>query len=167
MRKPKRQPRLSACGQYAILPLANGLEALIDAEDIKKVAPHSWCCVPRWGGEFRACTRTKGKIVYLHRLLLDAPKGLEVDHINGCGLDNRRTNLRLATHSQNLKNQRSAKRLYKGVEQRSKNSWTATIWIDYKNIYIGSFRTPQLAALAYNQKATELHGEFARLNEVY
>lgn len=159
----RRVPFLSTCGKYSVLPLSNGQEALIDTEDVEKVLPHSWCCIPKAHNEFRVCTRTKKKVVYLHRLLLGAPQSLEVDHINGNSLDNRKDNLRLATHRQNLKNLRT-KSEYKGVRRHSKTSWAANIWCDYKKFYLGVFPTAELAAIAYNNKAIELHGEFARLN---
>jgi hypothetical protein len=105
----------------------------------------------------------------LHRFILDAPSALEVDHINGNGLDCRRSNLRLATHKQNLRNQaaHSGTSRYKGVSwNRQRNGWDAQICLNGKNRYLGRFRTEVEAAKAYNEGARLHFGEFARLNEV-
>lgn len=105
----------------------------------------------------------------IHRYLLDPPKGLMVDHINGNKLDNRRSNLRLANMGLNVANrpkgaQRQGireKSKYKGVH---KNSACATWTARCAQHYLGSFDTQEEAAKAYDEKALELFGEFANLN---
>jgi len=91
-----------------------------------------------------------------------------VDHRNGNGLDNRRQNLRQATHAQNLANQKLSSRNvsgYKGVSRnRNLDRWTATISPAGRSVYLGSFDTPQDAARAYDAAAVEHYAEFARLN---
>jgi hypothetical protein len=117
--------------------------------------------------------RTDNKQIYflMHRQILNAPIGKEVDHINGNKLDNRRCNLRLCSHKENLRNHQRKKigcsSIYKGVcfVKRNKN-WRVQIWVDYKAIWIGSFKTEKEAALAYNNAAIKYHKEFARLNEI-
>lgn len=100
-------------------------------------------------------------------MLLGAVGGLYIDHRNGNGLDNRRDNLRRATMSQNIANQfpRGGSSKYKGV-CRSKRSggWLAQICVNRKSIYLGRFGTEEEAARAYDVKAKEVWGEFARLN---
>lgn len=107
----------------------------------------------------------------LHRVIFERVLGREllkteeVDHIDGdCG-NNRRSNLRLATHSENAKNRRryrSNTSGYKGVHHLN-NKWTATINIDHKQTRLGVFNTPEEAYEAYCKAAIEHYGEFARL----
>lgn len=113
-------------------------------------------------------------IVRLHRVILGAPKGVEVDHINGDGLDCRRENLRLATHLQNGKNRRPSVNNtsgFKGVCRNRRNVrkvWRAEIWTggrrNGRHIFLGCFETAEAAARAYDEAAIRLHGRFARLN---
>ena len=102
---------------------------------------------------------------------------MHVDHIDGNGLNNQRSNLRIATRLQNLKNKvvqvGKIHSKYKGVcKQVCKHGdkiyayWTALITSDFKRHYLGTFKTEEEAALAYNKKAVELHGEFANLNKL-
>lgn len=118
------------------------------------------------------------KWVRFHRLLLEVTDNAKVvvDHINRNGLDNRRTNLRLATNQLNRFNSKKTEiknkhksagySKYKGVVKRSANCWGVRIGFNNERVYLGSFPTEKQAALAYNSKAKELFGEFAVLNEV-
>lgn len=109
---------------------------------------------------------------YLHHLVMGKPEeGFEVDHINGNPLDNRKENLRFCTRMQNSHNTRNKAGRHKGVHYNKKNEnlstkkvWTAQITKDYRIHHIGSFTSENEAALAYNEKAKELYGEYARLN---
>ena len=100
---------------------------------------------------------------------MNAPKGLLVDHENGDTLDNRRANLRLATHYQNTCNRRKIKSktssrfigLY--FEKRS-SRWVTAIKNHGKKIYLGRFKSEIDAAHAYDEAAKKYHGEFAHLN---
>ena len=104
----------------------------------------------------------------MHRVIMDAPKGMHVDHINGNGLDNRRENLRLCTNSQNHMNRkthRDSSSKYKGVSWNKRNSkWQAYIGSGIKRKNLGYFASESDAAKAYDIKAKECFGEFARLN---
>lgn len=102
---------------------------------------------------------------YLHRLIMGAKKGEEVDHINHDRMDVRKKNLRLCKPSENAKNRRAVKGKYKGVHFSKKpKRWVAQITKDYRCYHIGFFHSAKEAAKAYNEKAKELHGEFAYLN---
>lgn len=152
------------------LPLRNGKATLIDPEDLPLVDAYQW----RWlevGRDQKIvyvyAETPKGR-VYLHRLL--CPGSIEVDHRNGDGLDNRKSNLRPATHQQNICNQRpqigrSSK--YKGVSWwKLRKTWAAYIKLDGKKRHLGYFNNEQDAARAYNVAASEAWGEFACLNEI-
>jgi hypothetical protein len=106
----------------------------------------------------------------MHRLIMDAPCDMEIDHINGNGLDNRRCNLRLCTTPQNKRNSRlrkDNKSGFKGVSwNKAAQKWVSQITHNGKVIYIGSFDNTVDAAIAYNEAALTLHGEFARINNV-
>lgn len=108
------------------------------------------------------------KKISLHRLVMGVPKGsvLEVDHINCDKLDNRICNLRVCTHSQNVRNVKAYKNNrsgYKGVHFHY-GKFVAGIRLNKKRIHLGRFTSVTEAALAYDRAAKELHGEFARLN---
>ncbi len=108
---------------------------------------------------------------YFHRLIMKATNKEYVDHINGNRLDNRVKNLRLTNKQQNAWNRaktiKPTSSIYKGVTYRVKNQkWEAMIWFNNIGIYLGRFKTQEEAALAYNEKAAELFGQYARLNVI-
>jgi hypothetical protein len=150
------------------MTLTRGKVALIDKADLAAVITRRWHA--HFDGAYWSVASHAHPTLYLHRLLLDAPEDRYVDHINGDGLDNRRVNIRLATNGQNQWNSR--KRLgttshYKGVHfRKDRDCWYARIKYRQRSYHIGSFESEQDAARAYNAKAVELFGEFARLNEV-
>lgn len=155
------------------IELTRGKETLVSDEDYEELKQHNWCVTPQDGGKWRAVRRdpssSVGSLIYMHRQILDPPDDMQVDHINGDPLDNRRENLRLATQSQNLANcgkQRNNTTGYKGVTQNSghPNSYTARTKKNSKNIYLGSFSSKEMAALVYDLWALDIHGEFARTN---
>lgn len=154
--------------------LTQGETAIVDDEDYDRLMVHSWCIIKCSNTIYakRGCkVRGKSHSVLMHREIMDAPTGMEVDHINGNGLDNRKCNLRLATSSQNKRNQRKQRRKtsskYKGVYWHKRDKvWMVRIQAEGKEKYIGSYKTEQEAALAYNEAALKYHGEYAKLNEV-
>lgn len=104
---------------------------------------------------------------YLHRYITQCPKGKYVDHIDGNRLNNVRTNLRICTNAENIRNRKAVKGKYKGVHFSKKlNKWVAQITTNYKCKHLGCFGSEKEAALAYNEAAIELHGEFAYLNKI-
>jgi hypothetical protein len=97
----------------------------------------------------------------MHRVILDAPEGSEVDHVNGDGLDNRRKNIRLVTRTENLRHQktfRNSKSGYKGVTFNPVNGrWKATL-------NLGTFDSAEEAARAYDRVIRRLFGSLAKTN---
>jgi hypothetical protein len=106
---------------------------------------------------------------YFHRMIMDAPPGVEVDHISGDTCDYRHINLRLCTHAQNQQNQRKTKRatssIYKGVYwNKDREKWLAQIVVNGKKKHLSYFQDEIAAACAYDAAAIELFQDFANLN---
>jgi len=121
-------------------------------------------------------TYNKGKTLYLHRLIMglsNAPRSVFVDHIDGNGLNNYKTNLRVTNNTGNQRNRHkslSAKTssTYKGIYYNNTNKeskpWTAQITLSGKWKYLGCYKTQEEAALAYNNAAIEHFGQYANPN---
>ena len=154
------------------IPLTQGQVTIIDDEDYVLVGLHNWSVkhaandrIYYASTNIRRKNRWRG--VLLHRFLMGEPLGLQIDHINGDTLDNRRNNLRFATNQQNSINQRSkgGSSRYKGVGwHKKRRAWEAQMCINGKSKFLGYFDDEKDAALAYDEKAFEAWGEFARLN---
>ena len=148
----------------------NGLPFLVSEEDKEFVASQPWTALKVKGSSNYIMTLPRPRLM-LHRLLLNAPEGIRVDHINGHPEDNRRSNLRLATDAQNARNRRKHSTMngkppvsqYKGVFQNC-NNWKACIRVNRKNMYLGTYRMELEAALAYDDAALRHFGEFAKFN---
>lgn len=150
----------------AELLLANsGRVALVDAEDLAELRRWRWI---ELGGYVVRQQRTASggsTLIYLHRWLMQARPSEVVDHINNDRLDNRRScNLRLCTQSENLANRPAPMpHGYRGVYPDGP-SWRAQIKVRGKNRRLGTHRTPEAAARAYDVAALAAFGRFARLN---
>lgn len=149
----------------------DGEAVFVDECDARLLRFFQWRIVVRPHTKYVIHTK-KGKTTWLHRVIMDCPAGMLVDHENRNGLDNRRGNLRIATHSQNscnrLKPASSATSRYKGVylarDQVRKSPWRAKIYVNRKKIHLGYFADEREAAMAYDEAALRLHGVFAVLN---
>jgi len=142
--------------------------ALVDDDDYNWLSRWRWHAC-RYGGLWYAMrnSRENGKWrkILMHRVILGDKVAEITDHKDRNGLNNQRSNLRPCTRSQNTANsQRKSRAGFKGVEQKSRNRWRAMIGIKEGRKNLGSFKSPEEAAKAYDEAAIERYGEFAILN---
>ena len=146
------------------IPLTRGKFALVDAEDYYRLAKFNWHAMLGRTTTY-AARRASGKAIKMHRVIMDAPEGLVVDHIDHNGLNNTRTNLRLCTAAQNCRNvllNNGSTSRYKGVcWNKNLKKWSAATRFNTKTYHLGYFEDEIDAAKAYDKRAVELHGEFA------
>lgn len=152
-----------------------GIKILIDDEDFEK-ANRGRSLFVKESGLVIISKRINGipRHIFLHKKIMQAPKGFQVDHINGDRLDNRKSNLRVCTNSENQRNKKirsDSKNKYKGVRlyRFVKNGKTyryfyAQVCIDKKTYTKHGAKSEEEAALLYNELAKKYHGEFAKLN---
>ena len=151
---------------FKTIPLTKGYSAIVDAED------YEW--LMRWKWHVCECTTVyamrnskpdadgRRHHIMMHREIAKTPKGMETDFKNGDGLDNRKENLRNCTRSQNQHNRNPNKRgasKYKGVYRMGKK-WAASLQIDKKRIFLGTFVDEKAAGAAYAFRAQIEFKEF-------
>lgn len=150
------------------LKLTKGKYALVDDEDFEKLNNYSWHILRN--GYAMARIKGTNKKILLHRLILNAPNGRMIDHINHNVLDNRKENLRFCSVTENARNSKLCSKNtsgYKGVSWRAnRNRWLAEIRIDGALKRLGHFIDKKEAAVAYNLAAQKYFGEFAYLNYI-
>jgi len=149
------------------IDLTQARYAIVDAAWLNQ---WKWCAA-RTGNLWYAYRKHQGKTVRMHQLIMNPPKGMVVDHINGNGLDDRRDNLRICTRRQNAWNhgrrkQENASSEFIGVyrDPRNPDKCYVRVTRDGQATNLGPFDDEIEAAQARDQKARELHGEFAYLN---
>jgi hypothetical protein len=154
----------------AKVKLTKGKVALVDSELYQDIKDYRWYAKPSKGNWY-AATKTKGLEIFMHNMLKDCPKNMELDHINQNGLDNRLKNLRVATRSQNRANvsrRKDNSSGHKGVSKTTYgNKWRAYICVNKKITHLGTFNSKEQAAKAYNEAAVKVWGDFAWLNEIH
>lgn len=155
------------------IPLTQGKFAIVDDDDYESLSKFTWCYkADKCGYAIRGMwIYPKTKIIRMHRQIMNTPKGMQTDHINGDGLDNRQSNLRICTNQQNsmghkkkIKNKTSKFRGVSWLKDRQK--WRSVIMFNQKQTHLGHFHSEGDAAFAYNKKAKELFGKWAQLNTV-
>lgn len=155
-----------------VINLNKGKYALVDDEDYHRIINYKNC---KWfyHTEYAMATiydeQKRTHTINMHRIIMNAQKGQQVDHINGNRLDNRKENLRFVTNSQNQMNRKKvgAKSGYKGVYwQPGLSKWFAGIYVNGKSKHLGYFIDKVEAAKRYNQAAIEYFGEYASLNQI-
>lgn len=153
------------------ISLNDGLEVLIDDEDYSLVSEFKW-----YGGKadqardnWYAQAHALGKTIYMHRLLLGAEPGQQLDHIDRNGLNNQKSNLRICTQRQNNAAIPGVKSStgFRGVEfspQNNRNRYRACLYHQQRRVHLGYFPTAVAAAKHRDNAAREVYGEFAQLN---
>lgn len=150
--------------------LTQGKRALVDNEDYKHLNQWKWH-YSQYGYASRRYVKSDGKItkILMHRQIFNANVGIELDHINGNRIDNRKHNLRICTRSQNAMNKYGSKNAssgYKGARwHKGAKKWIANIRVNKILIHLGYFINKEDAARAYNKAAIKYFGEFAKLNK--
>jgi hypothetical protein len=156
------------------IPLTRGKVAIVDDTDYEWLSQWKWSChINRSGNCYAVRTAwNPRRYIRMHRLITDAPRHLEVDHINGDGLDNRRSNLRLVTRSQNTQNRKpypNSTSRFKGVSFNKRlGKYEAQIQVRQgrvkRKFHLGLFYSEEEAARIYDAAAAHHFGEFAKLN---
>ncbi len=139
--------------------LSKGKHALVDNEDYKFINSFKWSFseyAVRW------------KNIRMHRVIMNAPYGLDVDHIDGNKFNNQKFNLRICSRTENIRNSKKRTNLssiYKGVSwQKNENRWQTSIRFNGKLFGLGKFKNERHAAMAYDIWAKEMFVQFAKLN---
>lgn len=155
------------------IPLTQGKHAIIDDEDFEWLNQWKWTYSYN-GYAYRRVSlgydngKRKRGIIFMHRAIINTPVGMDTDHINNNRLDNRKSNLRACTKTQNRRNQLKTRGTskYKGVRLHKCGKWQAGITIKNIPIYLGLFDNEHDAATAYNMAALRNFREYAKLNMI-
>lgn len=157
------------------IPLTQSQIALVDNADFEKLNKFKWYASKNRYGDYEAvrngCRIGKGcrqKRIYMHRQIMNCPQEMEIDHHNHNKLDNQRINLRICTHSENVRNSRIPRNNtsgFKGVHWfKPRKKWRTQIRYNHKTIFTGLFNSKLKAAKAYDIIAKKYFGEFAYTN---
>lgn len=151
------------------IKLSQGRVALVDDLDYEILNQIKWYAAKYKFTSYAVCHESiTRKTIQMHRLIMNTPSDMQVDHIDHNGLNNQRINLRNATKRQNSMNKNKHKEsILKGVHCSVKNGkhyFYAQIGVNYKHINLGVFETAINAARAYDEAAKKYHGEYANLN---
>jgi len=158
-------------GAFRRIDIGEGKYTLVEPEDYYTYGKYKWVVYGTGSNLYvirhRMTGEAKTETVYMHREIMNPPKGLLVDHRYGVSLDNRRGNLRLATPSENMLNRKKKKNTtsrYRGVWRLKNGKYESQITDHGKRIHLGWFDSEIEAAKAYDVAAKKCHKEFARLN---
>lgn len=152
------------------IKLTQGRFAILDDYWFSELSKYKWYIYRKKNGKCYAfrlerLPNKKSKTVLMHRVIMNAQKGVIIDHIDGDGLNNHPNNLRIATNSQNLMNRgKTSKNTsgFKGVHwNKGHGKWQAQINVGGKHKSVGFFTTKELAYEAYCEACNKYHGEFA------
>lgn len=149
-----------------VLVNIKGVDILVDEKSMDIISSYTWNVLKKG---YAHC-RINGKIKYLHRIIMNAPDDMVVDHINRNTKDNRIENLRICTRLNNVCNsvgQSTSTSKYKGVSWKTdKRKWRASIKLNGKTFHLGYFNDELSAAKVYNERAKKEFGEYAYLNNL-
>lgn len=163
-KRETRPNRYEDKGDYYVGYTFDGREFYVDKEDFDKIKDYHWYI----DGDGYVATHINKKSIRMHRLIIET-ECEHIDHIHGRDTrnDNRKSNLRPCTHSENLCNRgldANNTTGAKGVHKTRSGNYAANIVKNGENFYLGTFGTIKEAADAYDEAAKKLHGEFAFLN---
>lgn len=150
------------------VPLTKGKYASVDDDDYDSIMRYRWKYSNRGYANRNYYIDGKYKTEMMYRLIMGEPEGKFVDHIDGNPLNNQKSNLRIVSNGQNSRNQVLGERNksgYKGVHWKD-NKWVSVITLKGRKYHLGYFDDVKEAARMYNFWAVDLHGEYARLNEI-
>lgn len=154
------------------IPLTQGKFALVDDEDFEFLNQLKWRAHKGTNTESSYAVRTDKSSgtpveIYMHRKVLNAPQGFEVDHIDGNRLNNQKQNLRIASHYQNSLNRGVFKNNTSGCAgvsfQKSRNKFTAFITVKGKKVFLGRFKNFCDAVIARQKAEDKYFGNFRRV----
>jgi hypothetical protein len=143
--------------------------AIVDDDDYERLNQWKWSANELYALRYsrKGCN---GETIFMHKVILNSPDGMEVDHINRNGLDNRKCNLRICNHSQNEANKGLRRDNTSGVKgvywNKRYSKWHARIRLNNGRIHIGYYDNIEDATDAYQSKSKELFGEFAEINRL-
>jgi hypothetical protein len=169
-RRPRGEVPDPPDDQSRCIPLTKGKFAIVDAADYDWLSGYRWFVMEsRRGGQSYAATSIEGKTIPMHRLIMNPPPGMVVDHFDGNGLNNRRSNLRVCKPEQNrfnLRPRKNKKSRFVGVYQdkRYPGKWYAAVQCRGKVLRLGPFKDEVEAAIARDLEAIKQHGPYAHLN---
>lgn len=139
--------------------------AIVDDEDFELLSKSSWHLVNK---HYATRMTIDGSTKLMHRLILNVPKEMHTDHINHNGLDNRKSNLRICSNSENIRNRKINKNNtsgYKGVSwSANMKKWRSAIGFEGKVIVLGHFKDKKKAAISYNLASDKYHKEYSYKN---
>jgi hypothetical protein len=160
-----RPVHICNCGLTAWSNLTKGYLTVVSIQDAHFLKERAWTATQR---KDRVGVYAVSQVGKLHRLILNVEANIKVDHISGCGLDNRRENLRPSTTSQNGQNMRKPRKgtsQYKGVCWiTAESKWMSYISVKGHFVHLGIYSCETEAAKSYDRAAAKYFGEFARLN---
>ena len=142
--------------------LKSGQEIKVDDEDFEYLNQWKWYLAVN----HYAARRDGKKYIYMHREIMNPPKGMVTDHVDNNGFNNQKSNLRICTRSQNsIGMKKIGTSRFKGVSwDKKKKKWEAHIKKDYRKYFLGYFAKELDAATKYNEVSKRLFGDFARPN---
>ena len=167
-------PELNINPDIRQIILTKGKVAIVDSNDYEYLSQWKWCCSEDgYAVRSEKSNERKNNIrkqIKMHRVIMNPISKINIDHIDGDKLNNCKHNLRIATTSQNGMNRKKSANCtskFKGVYwNKTEKKWKVTIRSNSKYYHLGYFKSETEAAIAYNNKAKELHGEFANLNVI-
>ena len=164
IKNDKKTPVITRDENNNVVIQINKINIIVDEDKWEDLCQYTWFIDAGY-----ARTNINGKVVHMHRYLMQANDGDIIDHININSLDNRICNLRLSCAGKNNHNKRKKENctsIYFGVCKRKNGKFEVKIKKDKIKYHVGTYNTEVEAALAYNKKAEELYGTFARLNVI-